>query len=331
MSGDAAIFFDARWLGDHGIGRFAHQVYRSFPDLIPFNVRRRPFHPLDPWLLGSDLRGIRAQRYFSAGYNSPAAWSGRFVFTLHDLNHLRVADNSNTLKRAYYQYVIKPACHRADCVLTVSEYARNEILEWSKASRIINVGNGVGPPFCAEGSRFQPGFPYFVYVGSKKANKNLPRLLHAYARGGVKSDIRLVMTGEPTPSLALEIGRLGLNQDVVFVGSKTIEELAELYRGALALMFPSLYEGFGYPPLEAMACGTPVLTSNVCAIPETVGDAALLIDPLSTEQIADGIRRLANDASFRASLRERGLLRAAQSSWETTALRIKAVLQALES
>ncbi|MGA8431506.1 MAG: glycosyltransferase family 1 protein [Candidatus Sulfotelmatobacter sp.] len=330
MSG---VIFDARWLGDHGIGRFAHQVYRSFPDLTPFNVARRPFHPLDPWLLGSDLRGIRAQRYFSPGYNSPAAWNGRFVFTLHDLNHLRVADNSNALKRAYYQFVIKPACHRADFVLTISEYARNEILDWSKAGddRIVNVGNGVGPPFCAEGARFQPGFPYFVYVGSQKANKNLPRLLQAYAQSGAKDDIRLVMTGQPESPLALEIERLGLGQNVVFVGSRTTEELAELYRGALALMFPSLYEGFGMPPLEAMACGTPVLTSNVCAIPETVGDAALLIDPRSTEQIADAIRRLANDAALRATLREKGLLRAAQSSWETTAIRIKAILQAMEN
>jgi glycosyltransferase involved in cell wall biosynthesis len=328
-----AVIFDARWLGDHGIGRFAHQVYRSFPGLTPFDVPRRPFHPLDPWLLGSDLRSLSARRYFSAGYNSPAAWSGRFVFTLHDLNHLRVADNSNALKRAYYQYVIKPACHRADFVLTISEYARNEILDWSKAGaeRIVNVGNGVGPPFCAEGARFQPGFPYFLYVGSQKANKNLPRLLQAYAQSGAKGEIRLVMTGQAEGPLSLEIQRLGLSQNVVFVGSKTTDELAELYRGALALMFPSLYEGFGMPPLEAMACGAPVLTSNVCAIPETVGDAALLIDPLSTEQIADGIRRLANDAGLRASLRERGLLRAAQSSWETTALRIKAVLGALES
>ncbi|HEY4904197.1 MAG TPA: glycosyltransferase family 1 protein [Candidatus Sulfotelmatobacter sp.] len=326
-----AVIFDARWLGDHGIGRFAHQVYRSFPDLTPFNVKRRPFHPFDPWLLGSALRGLHAERYFSPGYNSPAAWNGHFVFTLHDLNHLKVTDNSNALKRAYYQYVIKPACHRADFVLTISEYARNEILDWSKAGtdRIVNVGNGVGLPFCSEGARFQPGFPYFVYVGSQKANKNLPRLLEAYAQSGAKGEIRLVMTGAPEAPLSLEIQRLGLSQDVVFVGSRTTEELAELYRGALALMFPSLYEGFGMPPLEAMACGTPVLTSNVCAIPETVGDAALLIDPRSTEQIADGIRRLANDSALRANLREKGLLRAAESSWEKTAVRIKEILQAM--
>jgi glycosyltransferase involved in cell wall biosynthesis len=324
------ILFDARWIGNHGIGRFAQEVYRAITGFTPFNIPRRPFHPLDPWLLAAALRSLRPRLYFSPGYNSPMGWSGRYVFTLHDLNHLRVADNSSPLKRAYYRYVIQPACHRAEFVLTVSEYSRGEIMQWAKVSgdRVVNVGNGVGPPFSPQGAKYDPGFPYFIYAGSHKSHKNLPRLLAAYAQSGVQRDIHLVMTGAPEKSLALEIQRLGLTRQVTFAAAKEHEELAQLYRGALALIFPSLYEGFGLPPVEAMACGTPVLTSDVCSLPEIVGNAALLANPLSVEDIAGGIRHLASDSALRADLREKGLLRAAQFTWEKTASRVEVILQA---
>jgi glycosyltransferase involved in cell wall biosynthesis len=325
-----AVLYDARWIGNHGIGRFAGEVYRALPGLTPFDIKRRPFHPLDPWLLASTLRTLRPHLYFSPGYNPPVGWEGRFVFTLHDLNHLRVDDNSNSLKRAYYRYLIRPACHRAQFVLTVSEYSRSEIIQWSKASgdRVVNVGNGVGPPFSPEGAKYDPGFPYFLYVGSQKPHKNLHRLLQAYAQSGVSQDVGLVITGAPGKTLALEIQRLGLTRNVSFAVAKRNDELAELYRGAVALLFPSLYEGFGLPPLEAMACGTPVLTSNVCALPEIVGDAALQADPMSIDQIADGIRRLADDSTLRCALRGKGLLRSAHYTWEKTASRIAKILQA---
>src|SRR5262249_49269703 len=144
-----------------------------------FQSARRPWQAFDPWLLGMELRRRNPTMFLSPGYNSPVGWPGKFVFTLHDLNHLRVEDNSNALKRAYYQYVIKPACRAAAFVLTVSEYSRREIGQWAKVDekKIVNVGNGVGPPFTAAGRRYEPGYPYLLYVGSRKPHKNLPRLL----------------------------------------------------------------------------------------------------------------------------------------------------------
>jgi glycosyltransferase involved in cell wall biosynthesis len=323
------ILYDARWIGPHGIGRFASELAKSIPELREFRRGRRPWHPLDPALLGLDLWREGAKLFFSPGYNSPVGWPKPFVFTLHDLNHLCVTENSNALKRAYYRRVIRPACHRAAFVLTVSEYSKREIAAWAGVDerRVVNVGNGVGAPFSSHGPKHEPGYPYLLYVGSHKHHKNLPRLLKAYGISGVREDVRLVLTGKPSPELAAEIRHLNLGKSVKFLGTVNNENLAELYRGALAFVFPSLYEGFGLPPLEAMACGTPVLTSNVCSLPEVIGKAGVLIDPLDVESIADGIRSLVESSDMRADLRQSGLRRAQEFSWNETARKTSEVLR----
>jgi glycosyltransferase involved in cell wall biosynthesis len=323
------ILYDARWIGNHGIGRFAGELQKLLPDLVSYQARRRPWHPLDPAFLGAVLWHQRPRLFFSPGYNSPIGWPKPFVFTLHDLNHLFcVRDNSNVAKRAYYKHIIRPACHRAAFVLTVSEYSQREISAWAgvKEGKIINVGNGVGLPFTPAGRKYEPGYPYLLYVGSRKPHKNLPRLLEAYSISGIRRDVRLVLSGNSDRHMSREIERLGLSGDVVFVDSDTDGDLSDIYRGALALVFPSLYEGFGLPPLEAMACGIPVLTSKVCSLPEVVGDAGVLVDPLDVEAIADGIRRLVLDSDLREELRQKGLLRAKEFSWEETAHRTREVL-----
>jgi glycosyltransferase involved in cell wall biosynthesis len=322
------ILYDARWIGNHGIGRFAEEMQRQVPGLVPFQATRRPFHPLDPILLGSTLLRRNPGLFFSPGYNSPLGWPGRFIFTLHDLNHLRVPDNSSAMKRAYYKYIIRPACHRAEAVLTVSQYSQQEIAEWARirADKIVNVSAGVGPAFTPAGDRYDPGYPYLLYVGSRKAHKNLPRLLQAFAASGVSQEIRLIFSGSPDSQTGREIERLGLQRSLAFADLPDSDRLSQAYRGAVGLVFPSLYEGFGLPPLEAMACGLPVLTSNVCSLPEVVGDAAILVNPLSVEEIADGIRRLTGSSDLRRQLREKGLLQAKKFSWEETGQRTAQVL-----
>jgi glycosyltransferase involved in cell wall biosynthesis len=323
------VLYDARWIGNHGIGRFASEIQKQIPGLIPFEERRRPWHPLDPVLLASALIRRKPRLFFSPGYNSPLGWPGRYVFSLHDLHHLCVADNSSVAKRAYYRTIIKPACHRASFVLTVSEYSKREICNWAKVSedKVVNVGNGVGPPFISSGAKHDPGYPYLLYVGSHKVHKNLPRLLKAYAISGVHNDVRLLMTGKADEEMSRNVKALGLERHVEFIGFPDNEQLAEYYRGSLALLFPSLYEGFGLPPVEAMACGIPVLTSNVCALPEIVGDAGIIVQPLQTDEIAEGIRRLVEDPALIADLRRRGLARASQFTWEKTGARALEVLR----
>ncbi|MBZ5685913.1 MAG: glycosyltransferase family 4 protein [Acidobacteriia bacterium] len=322
------LLYDARWIGNHGIGRFADELGRRLSGLSSFQRPRRPWHPLDPILLGSELWSRSPDLFFSPGYNSPVGWPGKFIFTLHDLNHLRVPDNSSALKRAYYRYVIRPACRKATFVLTVSEYSRREIANWANISeeKIINVRNGVGPPFGANGRRYDPGYPYLLYVGNRKPHKNLPRLLRAYALSGIAKELLLVISGAPDQNTVADVRRLELSDRVIFLPLDSTELLADAYRGATAFLFPSLYEGFGLPPLEAMACAIPVLTSKVCSLPEVVGDAAVLVNPLDVEEIAHGIRLIVNDSALRKRLQDGGPRQANKFSWEETARRTSVVL-----
>jgi glycosyltransferase involved in cell wall biosynthesis len=135
------------------------------------------------------------------------------------------------------------------------------------------------------------------------------------------------MTGTPAPELCDEINSAGVAGKVHFAGITNNDELARLYRGATAFVFPSLYEGFGLPPLEAMACGAPVLVSNVCSLPEVVGDAGLLVDPKDIGAIAENMRILVHSEETQKTLRAQGLLRAKRFTWLETARKTMEVLQ----
>lgn len=324
-----ANIFDTRWRGAHGIGRFASELFQRLDRFASIAIGGRPSSPLDPWMLARYLRSAGPSLFFSPGYNAPFGSPCPFVFCIHDLNHLFVEQNSNALKRAYYTYVMRPAIHRACVVLTVSEFSRHAICEWARVdeSRVINVSNGVSAAFKPRSTPERGSAdPYFLHVGGHKPHKNLDRILHAFAISMLWREMALVCTGNPTPQLVELIARLGLTDRVRFAGPQSEEELAALYQGALALVFPSLYEGFGLPIVEAMACGTPVLTSTITAMPEVAGDAAVYVDAYQVESIADGLKKLAADPDLRNELRERGIIRAELYSWDATARKTKAAL-----
>jgi glycosyltransferase involved in cell wall biosynthesis len=165
-----------------------------------------------------------------------------------------------------------------------------------------------------------------LYVGNIKPHKNLERLIEAFAlaRAGGPDDLRLVVIGDEIskyPGLRQSVHRHRLDKHVRFFGFQPAATLVAFYRLARAFVFPSLYEGFGLPPLEAMANLTPVVTSNLSSMPEVVGDAAVLVDPYDSQSIADGIRRVVTDEGLRQQLIARGRLRVQQFSWRTAAAR----------
>ena len=167
-------------------------------------------------------------------------------------------------------------------------------------------------------------FPYFLYSGRWERRKNLPRLIQAFARFKRERDtaFKLVLSGERTwasQEVDALIKRLGLHDSVVDLGKSPLEDLPALYGGAAALMYPSLWESFGLPIVEAMRCGTPVMTSKTSAMPETAGGAALLVDPFSAEEMAEAMDLLSQDVELRQRLRDKGLLRAEYFSWDATA------------
>jgi glycosyltransferase involved in cell wall biosynthesis len=322
------IYADQRWIGDHGIGRFARRVMAGL-DYRPVSLVSPPASPLDPWRLTRELGKLTdGDLFFSPGYNSPLFCGSPFVFTLHDLNHIDRPENSSPLKRLYYATVLRRACSRAARILTVSEFSRRRIIGWSGVppEKVFNVGCGVDPEFHPGVDSYGLSFPYLVCVSNRKLHKNEFRVVEAFARAQIAAEIRLVFTGKPTAELTAFIERCKVTPRVHFEGMVPDVILPSLYRSAEALVFPSLYEGFGLPVLEAMACGTPVVTANTSALPEVAGDAALLVDPTSVEQIAGAIERIASDGFLREQLRKKGLVRAAAFSWSGPAARVRSVL-----
>jgi glycosyltransferase involved in cell wall biosynthesis len=322
------IYADQRWIGYHGIGQFARHVLAGL-DYRPVPLGSNPAAPLDAWRLTRALgRLTRNDLFFSPGYNTPLFCESPFVFTICDLSHVYCPENSSPMIRLYYATVAKRACHRAASILTISEFTRTQIVEWSGVppEKIANVRCGVDPAYHPGDDRYGLPFPYLLCVSNRKRHKNEFRVVEAFAKSGLAAELRLVFTGDRTAKIADWIERHNVTSAVQFVGRVPEPRLPSLYRGAEALVFPSLYEGFGLPLLEAMASGTPAVTSNITALPEVAGDAALLVDPTSVEQIAAAMRRITGDNFLRRELRQKGLAQAAKFSWKSTAARVHETL-----
>lgn len=328
------IFFDARWIGDHGIGRFARILdqHLGFPHLRIGGAPSSPFDPLR-LLLAILFRTPRGACVFSPGYNAPLLVVRPYVFTILDLNHIDRPENSSPLKRLYYRFIMRRAARNAFRVLTISRFSLQRIVDWAGVDpqRVVNVGCGVDSCYHPGVQPYAPGFPYLLCVSNRKAHKNEPRVVEAFAQAVINPDIRLIFTGQANDVLLDLCRQYGVVDRVVFVGRVPEEDLPSLYRGALALVFPSLYEGFGLPVIEAMACGTPVLTSNTTSLPEVAGDAALLVDPLSVKEISAGIERMCTDNVLRETLQRKGFLQAARFPWSEVTAKVKAVLNDLEN
>jgi glycosyltransferase involved in cell wall biosynthesis len=324
------IYADQRWIGPHGIGSFARHVLASF-EYCPIPLATNPAAPLDSWRLMRALSRLESNDlFFSPGYNTPLSCPCPFVFVIHDLSHIFCRENTSLAIQLYYAKIMKRACHRSDAILTVSEFTRAQIVEWSRVSseKVFNVGCGVDPAYRPEGDSYNFAFQYLLCVSNRKPHKNEFRLVEAFGKARLDPGIHLVLTGKPTEELSRCIERQRLTARIDFIGLVPNEKLPSLYRGALALVFPSLWEGFGLPPLEAMACGIPVVTSNIAAMPEVAGDAAILVDPTSIEQISNAMERVVGDSHLRRQLRERGLARAAQFPWSKTVTMVHEVLRA---
>jgi len=323
------ICADQRWIGAHGIGRFARQLLAGL-DYQPVALNSSPASPLDPLRLSVALRhlGVR-DLFFSPGYNAPLVCRAPYILTIHDLNHLDRPENSSPLKRSYYATLLRRAAQRALCVLTVSEFSRGRILEWSglRPHRVVNVGNGVGAEFHPGAVPFRLSRPYLLAPTSRKRHKNDQRVVEAFARAAL-DDIFLIFTGEPSAALTACIRHHHLGGRVRFTGCVPDALLPSLYCGAEAVLFVSLYEGFGLPLVEAMACGIPVVTSNNSAMPEVASDAALLVDPTSVEEIARAMERIVGESALRQQLRARGLVRAVRFRWSDTSARVSRLLDA---
>ena len=270
-----------------------------------------------------------------------------YVVTVHDLMRLLDLRGGTPLISApsardrLYLRLDAAGIRRAAAIIAPSQATKRDLIRHLGVpeKRISVVYEGVDHDVFRPVERRVFTDPYVLFVGSEHPRKNLATLFRAFARvkaDGFFPELKLVKVGAPGSGEApfreqsVRAAReAGVEEDVIFVGRAVGDELAAYYSGAECLVLPSLYEGFGLPPVEAMACGCPVVVSNVTSLPEIAGDAALLVDPTDDAALARAIVALLDDAALRAGLRARGLARAAEFSWERAATETLAVYERL--
>jgi glycosyltransferase involved in cell wall biosynthesis len=311
---------------DLDVGAQLGANFRTVLEPSPNYSLREQIHV--PWV----LRRERPDVYHAPHYILPAGVRCRSVVTIHDCIHLMFPQYlPNRAAYAYARASMWAAARRSDRILTVSEASKRDILHFFNVppEKIVVVYNAIDDHFSVTPAdedvarvreRYQLDHRFVLYVGNIKPHKNLVRLIEAFAelrRGGF-DEVKLLIIGDQIsklPALRRAVHSHKLHKHVRFLGYVSDQTLGILYRLAAAFVFPSLYEGFGLPPLEAMASGTPVVTSNVSSLPEVAGDAAVLVDPYDVDSIVDGMRQVLSDPARAAELRRRGVERAREFSW----------------
>ena len=289
--------------------------------------------------LGCDVAHIPHLFWMPRGLACP------YVLTVHDLlEHMYGSRNFSSLRRSLHFYLTRRVLRGAARVMAVSQFTKSEIekLLAIPDARIEVVYNAIDERFLHGhateadrqliAERYQVNYPFLLYAGAIRPHKNVVRIIEAFsalkselAKERRFADLKLIIIGDDlsnNPRLRRTVVSGGVQNDVRFLGFVPIEVLRIFYDEAKVFVFPSLYEGFGLPPLEAMAHGTPVVTSNVSSLPEVVGNAAVLVNPENVFEIMRALHRVLMDRTLRERMKERGYTQATKFSWETSVRRI---------
>lgn len=272
--------------------------------------------------------------FHSTSFVMPPLRRAKGVVTIYDLTFMITPEHHVKGIQGFAKQIHTYA-DRADSIIAISEHTKRDIVQHLKVPaervrvtllaaderyRVLDDAAGMDRIL----TKFGIDREYILYTGTLEPRKNVPTLIRAYAalKHEQKIPHRLVLAGKKGwlyDEIMESIRSLGLEKDVIFTGYVPDEDMPYLYNGASVFAYPSFYEGFGLPPLEAMACGCPVVTSNTSSLPEVVGDAGLMVDPNHPEELAEAMGRILGDSGLRMALREKGLLRAAGFSWRRCA------------
>ena len=335
-------------------GRNEYALYTTDPALLPpamvggrFRPRRIAPGANIPRLLWGMPRAARRDRLdlLHVTYTLPPALPCRTVVTVHDISYLILPETFSPRDRLLLSLAVPLSMRRADRVLTVSEHARGDILKRYRLdpAKVVAIPNGLEARFRPERDaariaairqHYRLPDAYLLAVGNLQPRKNLRRLIEAFAalRRDGRITAKLVLVGKTLwreSEIFAAIQGYGLETEVIATGYVPEDDLPAIYSAAAAFVYPSLYEGFGLPPLEAMACGTPVVTSNTSSLPEVVGDAALTVEPTATGDLARAIGRVLSDDTLRQDLITRGIARARLFSWERAATHTREVYETI--
>jgi len=286
-------------------------------------------------------RQHRLDLLHSPHYTMPLLHPCKSVVTFHDMTFFLYPELHEWYKRIYFPAIIRASARRADAIIADSESTRQDILRTLKldASKVFSVPLGVSVDFFhrspSEVARVREKFrlpnSFILSVGVLEPRKNFPTLVRAF-KNLVERELShsLVIAGKKGwqyEEIFNTVRNLDLQSRVLFLDYVPQNDLPSLYHAADLFVYPSLYEGFGLPVLEAMACGTPVITSNISSMPEITGDAALLVNPRDETELVDAMQRVLTDNALRDKLARNGLERAKQFSWERTARETLAVYE----
>jgi glycosyltransferase involved in cell wall biosynthesis len=295
--------------------------------------------PMDPWLPACDL-------FHATEHLLPPLRRAGSVFTIHDLIFLHFPEYHLPLNRWYLSLMLPRFLQRADALIAVSENTKRDVVKLMQIppDKITVIYEGVNPAYrpLDNGTardrvceKYHLPAEYILYFATLEPRKNLLALLDAYHALHAREQTMpaLVVAGRKGwlyQPVFERVRELGLEDRVHFTGWVDEQDAPMIMNAALVFVYPSLYEGFGLPPLEAMACGTPVICSNASALPEVVGDGGLLFEPRDVGALANAIARVLADADLRTQLRARGIEQARKFTWERAARETLAVYQTLE-
>jgi len=316
----------------------------TLPDLPRIACSISPFSIQQQWSVPGILRRARARLYHSPYYLMPYLPGVPSLVTCYDLIPLVYPEYFTATQRLMYRLAHILALRTARVILAISQATKSDLV---RAFHVDPQRVHVTPlaadaafaprsaaQIAAARSKYALPEQYVLYLGINKPHKNLARLVEAWRLSNINfqiSNIKLVIAGqwdERYPEARQLAEETGLDQ-VVFAGPVEEANLPALYSGATLFVFPSLYEGFGLPVLEAMACGTPVVCSNTSSLPEVAGDAALQVNPLDVDALAEAIGHALMNDELRRNLREKGLAQAARFSWEQTAQKTQSAYETL--
>ena len=273
---------------------------------------------------------LKGNLIFSPVPEAPLYSGCRSIVMAHDLIPLRFPRRGSRLT-AYFKYYIPLVLSQAEHIICNSIATAEDLIAFFNIPE-----HKITPiPLAYNPQQFQfldlPTDNYFLYIGRHDAHKNVSRLINAFAGLKKPSDYELWLAGPTdetyTPELKRQVQELELTKQVKFLNYVPTDELTTIINQAIAVVFPSLWEGFGFPVLEAMACGTPVITSNLSSLPEVGGNAALYVNPYQVEEITEAMETLANNMEMRSHLRQLGLAQVKQFSWEKTGKETAKIIQ----
>lgn len=328
MSKKLDVIIDARMVDEHlhGIARYTYELIRNNNGEVQYHLlvndielAKKIFNGIkniDFIEMKSKFLSLKEQIELpkivnsfkgDAIFHSPSFVASPFIkkkmiMTIHDLNHIRYPEFYTPFHKYYYKYIVKTSANKCKKLLTVSEFSKQELVEWLNCSeeKVSVTYNGIDEAFKEETDneklnnireKYDLPDKFILYIGNQKPHKNVITLIRSMSLVDDK-DIKLVMNGKLSDECYKECEKLNIKDRVKCIGFVDDKDLPVLYSLAKVFVFPSLYEGFGLPPLEAMACGCPTIVSNAASLPEVVKDGALIFNVLDYKDLSDKIKSL---------------------------------------